>query len=164
MREATPSINDSIKMIALNLVNSMHLSDLKFGTVVDVNPLKIKIDEQEPLSEEWLVLSNAVKDHYVDVTVSMKTVDDNYLDENAKNHTHGGSTLTGNMGSAIAGNTDITNDFDTTHHHDIKGRKKIIVHNGLLLGEKVILLRMQGGKKYLVIDRISNHIVNGEWL
>lgn len=164
VKVAAPTINESMKMISVNLLNSMRLTDIFFGTVISVSPLKIQIDQKHILEQPSLILSNAVKDHEVDITVSMMTVDDNYLDEKAKNHTHGGSTLTGNMGAAIAGNTDVTNDFDTTHHHDIKGRKKIIIHNGLLLDEKVILLRMQGGQRYFVIDRVSEHICEGEWL
>jgi len=41
------------------------------------------------------------------------------------------------------------------HRHACKGRKKYTVHNGLKAGEEVILLRMQGGQKYLILDRIG---------
>jgi len=34
-----------------------------------------------------------------------------------------------------------------------KGRKKFIIHNNLSVGEKVVLLRMQGGQKFIVLDR-----------
>lgn len=152
-KETLPGINDSIKMIAFNLIDSMRLSDIKFGTVVGVSPLKIKIDEQEPLTEDWLILSNMVKDHDVDITVSMQTVEDDYL---IPDHTHGN----GNLGNP----TTTTSDFDTTHRHDIKGRKKITFHYGLTIGEKVILLRMQGGKRYLVVDRVGTPPTQGEWL
>jgi hypothetical protein len=40
------------------------------------------------------------------------------------------------------------------HRHDYKGRKRFTVHNALKVGEKVILLRVQGGKQYVVIDRV----------
>lgn len=30
------------------------------------------------------------------------------------------------------------------------------VHNALEIGDKVILLRMQGGKRYIVLDRLRN--------
>ena len=42
-----------------------------------------------------------------------------------------------------------------THKHPIKGRKKITVHNGLVVGDEVILIRQQGGQKYIVVDRIG---------
>lgn len=35
-----------------------------------------------------------------------------------------------------------------------KGEKKIMLHKGLKAGEKVVLARMQGGQKYIVLDRM----------
>jgi hypothetical protein len=40
-----------------------------------------------------------------------------------------------------------------SHTHEYKGRKKFIVHNGLKLGDSVILVKMQGGQKYIVLDK-----------
>lgn len=150
-RESVPSLHESMKNIAFNLVNSMHICDIKFGTVVGVNPLRIKIDEQEPLREEALVLTNMVRDHYVDMTVSMQTENDAFMNPS---HTH-----TGNMGNP----TDAGN-LDTTHKHEIKHKIKVLQHYGLTQGEGVILVRTQGAKKYVVVDRINVPPVNGEWL
>ena len=150
------SINDIVKTLALDAVHTSQPMQCLFGTVTGVEPLRIKIDDYEYLQEDDLILSNLVKDHSVDITVSMKTVDDNYLDVNAKKHTHGN----GNNGNLTTG----TADFDTTHHHDIKGKKKITFHYNLKNGEKVVLLRVQGGQKYFVVDRITNIATEGEWL
>jgi preprotein translocase subunit YajC len=38
--------------------------------------------------------------------------------------------------------------------HTIKGKKKIKMLNALKTGEKVILIKQQGGQKYLVLDKI----------
>lgn len=40
------------------------------------------------------------------------------------------------------------------HTHNITGVKTITVNNALKKGEKVILLRYQGGQDYLVLDRM----------
>lgn len=32
-------------------------------------------------------------------------------------------------------------------------KKKITVHNGLVVGDEVLLIRLQGGQEFLVIDR-----------
>lgn len=40
------------------------------------------------------------------------------------------------------------------HKHDYKGTKKHIHKKGLKVGEKVLLLRVQGGQKYIVLDRL----------
>lgn len=43
---------------------------------------------------------------------------------------------------------------DPAHSHPVSGRKIMTVHNGLKLGEKVLLIKMQGGQKYIVLDRV----------
>lgn len=37
------------------------------------------------------------------------------------------------------------------HSHRVLGRKTIIIHNNLLVGEAVLLVRDQGGQKYTVV-------------
>lgn len=39
------------------------------------------------------------------------------------------------------------------HTHEYNGRKKFIVHNALKVGDSVILVKMQGGQKYIVLDK-----------
>lgn len=39
------------------------------------------------------------------------------------------------------------------HTHPVAVKKKITVKNALKAGERVILIRQQGGQKYLVVDR-----------
>jgi sortase (surface protein transpeptidase) len=41
------------------------------------------------------------------------------------------------------------------HHHAYTGTKSFLVLNALKAGEKVLLLRVQGGKKFVVIDRVN---------
>lgn len=56
--------------------------------------------------------------------------------------------------------TEITVEWETQtaqlHTHPIKGRKKIKVHNALEVGERVALIRLAGGQKYLVADRVGD--------
>lgn len=44
-------------------------------------------------------------------------------------------------------------DGPDTHTHEYKGKKKFTVHNALKLGDKVMLIKMQGGQKYIVLDK-----------
>lgn len=53
----------------------------------------------------------------------------------------------------VSGQTDSAG--DPVHAHQIFGRKTITVRNGLKVGEKVILLRMQGGQRFLILDRVT---------
>lgn len=40
-------------------------------------------------------------------------------------------------------------------HVHAMGKIQVTVHNGLVVGDEVILLRQQGGQKYIVVDRIG---------
>ena len=44
-------------------------------------------------------------------------------------------------------------DGPDTHTHEYKGKKKFTVHNALKLGDTVMLAKMQGGQKYIVLDK-----------
>lgn len=44
---------------------------------------------------------------------------------------------------------------NVTEFTTIEGTKQMTFHNQLEKGEEVILLRMQGGQKYIVLDRIG---------
>ena len=43
-----------------------------------------------------------------------------------------------------------------SHNHDYTGRKSYLVHNQLVVGDKVILLRESGGQRYIALDRYYN--------
>lgn len=157
---AAPTLNESMKLIAANLINSMQPADLFFGTVTSVSPLTVQIDQKHILTSEFLILSNMVKDHPVDLTVSFQTENDKFL---IKDHTHPYEDTQPNGQVAIK-STQTTLDFDITHKHEIKHKIRVIQHYGLTVGEKVILLRMQGGHRYLILDRVEVPPTSGEWL
>lgn len=145
------------------------------------------------LEEDDLILTKAVQDHWLDIEVYWETVDDNDLSEFQENHYKNIATqnanveihnanvgkynahthTNGNLGSPTGGLTTpdkmkmetVANQTQrhTSHLHNIQGRKKIRVYNGLHKGEIVLLLRCAGGQQYIVIDRLSPHIVGGEW-
>jgi len=55
--------------------------------------------------------------------------------------------------------------LESTHNHAYKGKKKFKVHNALIEGDWVLLGRIQGGKRFVVIDRIKPiPELKGEWL
>lgn len=55
-------------------------------------------------------------------------------------------------------NIDVTVDWTTDetseHSHTVTNKKTMTVHNALQKGDEVILLRVQGGQKYVVMDRV----------
>jgi sortase (surface protein transpeptidase) len=125
-----------IKRIVAETVEASKPATITYGEVMKVNPLEIRIEQKLTLPEEFFVLTKAVTDHYIDMTVS-------HVTEN-----RGG----GSGDAAFA-----------SHNHDYSGRKRFLIHNGLKVGEKVILLRVQGGQKYIVLDRVFDPIIEGEW-
>lgn len=40
------------------------------------------------------------------------------------------------------------------HDHAFGEKKTVTVHNGLKAGDRVVLIRQQGGQKFLIIDRV----------
>ena len=55
--------------------------------------------------------------------------------------------------------TEITIEWETEdseeHNHTMTGKKKMLIHNSLVVGDELVLLRQQGGQKYIVIDRVG---------
>lgn len=133
-------INDELpnvlKSIVKKTVGSMNLSNFVLGEVVSEKPLVIRVGKNE-LDEDYLILSDNVRDFEVDIEV-------NHITENRA----GGGGY-----AEFAG-----------HNHGYKGRKKIIIYNGLKVGEKVVMIQQEGGQLFYVANRVYNHIdVHGQW-
>ncbi len=117
--------------------NAMKPTDYCLGVVETVAPLSIRIDQKDILTEEFLILTDLVRDFSVDITVSHTT----------ENRAGGGGYA----------------EF-ASHNHDYTGRKKIIVHNSLSVGESVILIQQAGGQEFIVLSRLYDHSnVTGQW-
>lgn len=145
----------AIKKAATDAVDANKPVEVCFGNVISASPLKILVEQKLTLGENQLVLTKAVTDHWVDIEVNHFTVNDDFM---IPDHTHrifdtytgGGSCDTGNL--------------DTTHKHGYKGRKKIMIYNGLKVGEKVLLIRFDKGQRFVVLDRVCEHTTIGEWI
>lgn len=129
----------AIQRIAVKAVNAGSPSDYCIGTVISADPLEIQLDQQEEtLTEDFLILTDLVRDFSVDITVSHQT-----------------QNRSGGSGDAAY----------ASHNHAYSGRKKITVHNALAVGESVILIRQAGGQEFIVLSRIDDHTdLTGEWL
>ena len=138
---------DVIKEVIEKLLERKKMTKLEFGTVESVKPLTVRIDAKKLLQEEDLILSHLVKDYYVDITVQHST--DSIYGSWDTSHSH-----------PDAGN----NTIPTGHEHEYIGRKKIHIHNGLLKGEKVVMVRQEGGQLYYILDRTNDPTVQGEWI
>ena len=133
-------INDDLpnvlrKMIA-QTVDGMSLSNFVLGVVASESPLQIEVGGNT-LDSDFLILSDNVRDYAVDIEV-------NHVTENRA----------GGGGYA---------EYES-HNHDYRGRKKIIVYNGLKVGEKVVMFQQAGGQLFYVANRVFEHAdVHGQW-
>lgn len=57
---------------------------------------------------------------------------------------------------------DVDVSYYVDRHHNT-GTKKLLVHKALERGEEVIMLRIQGGQQYIVLDRVNEADTCGEW-
>lgn len=115
-------------------MEASQLTDVVFGNVISDNPLKIQIEQKLTLTEKQLLLCRNVTDYETEISVDMGY---GWITEDTQN----GTKL---QSLSLAQN----------HKHDIKlAKKKIKIHNALKTGERVILVRLSGGQRYLVLDR-----------
>lgn len=124
------SVNELLGIIrrsATEAVEATQPTKIVFGEVTNESPLEIVTDQKIRLTEDFLVLCREVTNYDVEMTV-------NHQVEKAQ----GG----GGDPSFAA------------HQHLYKGRKVFKVHKSLKVGEKVLLLAMQGGQTYVVVDRV----------
>ena len=153
-------VNDLLKIIKQAAVNAVDVSkpvNIVFGVVISTSPLQIQIEQKLTLGKNQLVIAKHLTNYsttmniYMDTnskTVSFDFSHDhnvNLTTDKKENHTH---NVNGNTS-----NKDLSN--SKTHNHNISGDFNVIIKNGLLVGETVILVRMQEGQKYIVLDRIG---------
>ena len=132
-----------LQALTLNAVSSTRPCNILYGTVIAEDPdLTIKIDQKRTLTKEFLVKTRNVTDYYVDMTVDHITEDTDNPET---------SKMAGGGGDASFA----SHSHKHSHTHPYKGRKPFLVHNRLLVGEKVILLSVQGGQSYVILDRIG---------
>jgi len=122
-----PNIIEIIKMAAVEAVAASNPAAVVFGTVTSVDPLKVTIEQRLILEESHLLLTTLVSDFDVDLIMDHQTE----------------ATSGGSGESSFA-----------SHIHSVVGTKTMTVKLGLIAGETVILMKIQGGQKYIILDRV----------
>lgn len=136
---------DTLKRAALDAVEASKPVYVYFGEVQSTSPLKINVEQRMLLGEKQLILSRNVTDFSTMVTIDWTS------ESSLSTHSH---TVKGDNGSG--GTIDLTSETkNLAHAHKITGKKKITIHNGLAVGDEVILIRQQEGQKFIVVDRIG---------
>ena len=155
-----------IKKAATEAVEAGQPSNFCFGKVTSANPLEISVEQKMVLSSAQLVLTRNVTDYKIEMTVN-HTTDIADLQHshsiNGNTDTFSGNTEKGGEDEphvhayahqhSLSGNIE-SNSANLSHNHNYSGRKTFLVHNGLSIGENVVLFKQKGGQKYLVLDRV----------
>lgn len=107
---------EAIKQAALGAMDAAGPVIVQLGSVTQINPLKVMVDQRLELTEDFFLLSESLTKLELDLK-----------------HTHSitGSGLTQ---EAL--------------------KDKIILRKELEAGDKLLLLRMQGGQRYVILDRV----------
>lgn len=122
---------DTLKRAAVEAVKAGKPVNVYFGEVVSASPLKINVEQKMILGEKQLVLSRNVTDFKTNITAG-----------NIKNYYYTGDVNSGTV------------PVSPSHAHAV-GTIEITVHNGLAVGDGVILIRQQEGQRFIVVDRIG---------
>lgn len=141
MPDATELVK-TMKKAALDAVEATKPANVMFGKVTSVSPLQINVEQKMVLGKAQLVLTRNVTDFTT--KISMKSADGWATESHTHTHTIHDTYTDGGTAE------------NSTHRHNINKEKlTITVHNGLVVGDEVILARQQGGQKFVVLDRIG---------
>ena len=147
---AQDSVNNIKKLIA-NTVKAMMPTGIYYGTVISEKPIKIDVEQKMTLCDKQLVLSRSVTDYRTELSYDDPAI---YQSVDVKEGYIIGDVLDKKAvkNEEIEQNTaKITLKYANTE----KVKHKVTVYNSLKMGEKVILMRAQGGQQYVVIDRVG---------
>mgnify|MGYP001038210315 FL=1 len=122
-----------MKQAALDAVAAAKPVEVCFGKVTSASPLKILVEQKMTLGAAQLVLSRHVTEYVT--AISSGNIQDFYYEGTPPDV--------------------VTLPVKPIPHVHAIGKIQITVHNGLAVGDEVILIRQQGGQKYIVWDRIG---------
>ena len=140
---------EAVKRAALDAVEAGKPVNVCFGLVLGTSPLQVRVEQKMTLGMGQLVLSRNVTDYETEVEVDWET------GEEGQDHSHRQITAIGDGLDPAAGEVPGggTGSQSARHTHRVTGRKKIRVCNRLKAGDQVVLVRVQEGQKFLVLDR-----------
>lgn len=134
-------LKDILQQMMQESMKSAQLADLQIGTVTAVNPLEITISaSMAPLRASVLYLTSGVVEKKIPLLdhVHTITVHDSYT---------GGGTA--DCASALSNIACYENGAALPAENGY-----IIINRALAAGDKVLLLRVQNGQKFIVLSRV----------
>ena len=136
------SLVDMMKEAALDVIGTTNPVTWMYGTVVKSKPLEIYVHAKLTLTEDFLDVAESLTRHDRIVSIDYeypKKWEKNAIGDESKDAT----SSRADIGSAPS------IDYE---NYNMK-YAKLTFEDGLKINDKVILVRMQGGRKFLVADR-----------
>lgn len=146
-------------------------TDLLFGEVTSVSPLKVRVDNRFEVDEQFLILSALVKETIIKIPQHTHIISQQTTSAaGAESHAHTIPAIpqrtTGSAGEephthsipAISQRT-TSSAGGETHTHTIpemttsSALPDILLWRGLIVGDKVRLLRVSNGQMFYIIER-----------
>lgn len=162
---------DVVQQIIQQSMGAAGLSDLQIGTVTSASPLEITVDTlMQPLKAEVLYLTEPVVEKKIPVLTHLHTTSGfaHTHDITTLGHTHtsGGDTTSEGLSGAYQTEEALSKDaFDSDNRLTsivcyengvalpvLNGF--IILNRALAVGDKVLLLRVQSGQKFIILSRV----------
>ena len=139
------SLAENIRQIAVAAMLALAPADAIFGTVVTASPLSVYIDQKRTLPAEFLIVPAHLRDIPVEVEINLPT------DE--ATHTHEITPKPDDAGT-VPEDVQEYEAAEDTHGHTVTGKISFTLPFGLKNGDRVALLRKQGGGDYIILGVI----------
>lgn len=141
-----------MKIAAMDAIENGKPCDLRIGTVTSIAPLKVQITSNLIIPESLLVVPQYLTDYSVDMNLGASEVSSNDLNINVVGDLLVFSNQTNEV--PIDDEDYPTEDTVDTTPPEVVDERTMTVYNSLKVGDKVALIRNQGGKMYYILDRV----------
>lgn len=123
----------TIKRIAIEAVAASKPTAIVYGKVISTSPLRINVEQKMTLTSAQLVLTRNVTDYKTKISFDNPDIKQVFT--------------TWDMGETVESSPSKIA-FKTKTKHDIT------IYNSLVVDDEVVMVQMQGGQKYIVLDRV----------
>ncbi|MDR9857819.1 DUF2577 domain-containing protein [Paenibacillus sp. VCA1] len=114
----------TVKKAAMDAMAAGNPAAVMFGEVINTDPLEVNVDQRFTLPADFLLVPESLIHYEIDLHHSHEYTDDS-----------GSGTSTKQTKPALP-------------------EKPIVIRRGLEAGDKLLLLRVQGGQQYVILDRV----------
>jgi len=150
-------IIDIIKRASLDAVDNAQMCDIRYGTVTSVSPLKVYVTNNFTIPEKLLIVPEHLTDYQVEFTFDNESDDEEvaqYVEHYQRIPPIIGKLMKNLQIPQQGADKFVIFKPTPTLTGSKKPKHKITIYNALKVGDKVALLRKQGGQSYFILDRV----------